>query len=57
MQPTIQIDGDSAYASIIRAEDGTQPSHWSVLCEGVLIPLGALFAILLCIVAVMLIAK
>jgi len=57
MQPTIQIDGNSAYASSIRAEDGKQPTHWSVLCEGVLIPLGTLFAILLCIVTVMLSAK
>jgi hypothetical protein len=60
MQPTLQIDQIDATPTSrnsIRAEDGRQLSHWSVLCEGVLIPLGFLFATLLCMVAVMVTAK
>jgi hypothetical protein len=41
-----------------RAEDGFQErTPWNSLCEGILIPLGTLFAVLLGIVGVMLIAR
>jgi hypothetical protein len=56
MQTTRQIDSTTTYPSSIRAEDGKQPGRWNVLCEGVLIPLGSLFAVFLCMLAVMLIA-
>ena len=53
MQPTIHFEQDSPYLSSIRAEDGKQPSQWSVLCEGVLIPFGSLIIIFLCMLLVM----
>lgn len=41
-----------------RAEDGFQErTPWNSFCEGILIPLGTLFAVLLGIVGVMLIAR
>src|ERR1700761_2182981 len=44
------------YQSNSRAEDGQlDRSHWSGLCEGVLIPLGSLFAVFLLMLGVMLI--
>jgi hypothetical protein len=40
----------------LRAEDGQVPrSRWTTLCEGVLIPLGSIFAIFLFMLGVMLI--
>jgi hypothetical protein len=45
-----------AFQSNSRAEDGqTQGNQWSTLCEGVLIPLGSLFAVFLFMLGVMLI--
>lgn len=47
----------SVYQSIARAEDGMRPqSRWYTLCEGVLIPLGSLFAVFLVMLGLMLIA-
>ena len=44
-------------SSNFRAEDGfLQSSRWDRLCEGVLIPLGSLFAIFMIMLGVMLIA-
>jgi len=44
------------YQSNVRAEDGQLPrSQWHTLCEGVLIPLGSLFAVFLFMLGVMLI--
>jgi len=44
------------FQSNCRAEDGqTDRSHWIGLCEGVLIPLGSLFAVFLLMLGVMLI--
>ena len=44
------------FQSNCRAEDGQlDRSHWSGLCEGVLIPLGSLFAVFLLMLGVMLI--
>jgi len=41
-----------------RAEDGfTDPTRWNAFCEGVLIPLSALFAVCLAITSSMLIAR
>jgi hypothetical protein len=43
--------------SNVRAEDGfLQTSRWERLCEGVLIPLGSLFAVFIMMLGVMLIA-
>jgi len=56
MQHITRIEDVSTYQSTARAEDGDQqPNRWTSLCEGVLIPLGSLFAIFLAILAVMLI--
>jgi hypothetical protein len=38
----------------VRAEDGLQRASWNSLCEGILIPLGSLFAVLLVMVGMML---
>jgi hypothetical protein len=47
----------SVYESTARAEDGMPPrSRWNALCEGVLIPLGSLFAVFLAMLGLMLIA-
>ena len=48
---------DKTHSSSIRAEDGRQPSHWFSLYEGVLFPLGSLFAVFLCMLAIMLLAN
>lgn len=41
-----------------RAEDGfTEPTRWNAFCEGILIPLSALFAVCLAITGSMLIAR
>jgi hypothetical protein len=56
MEYTEQQDITPTYQSNIRAEDGlSQRSQWSTLCEGVLIPLGSLFAVFLFMLGVMLI--
>jgi hypothetical protein len=47
----------SIYQSTVRAEDGPPCSRWSALCEGVLIPLGSLFAIFLVMLGIMLVAN
>jgi len=48
---------NSVYQSNVRAEDGLQqPNRWTSLCEGVLIPLGSLFAVFLVMLGMMLIA-
>jgi hypothetical protein len=55
MKSAVQHD-ESNYQSTIRAEDGGQQrTRWNSLCEGVLIPLGSLFAVFLVIVGIMLI--
>jgi hypothetical protein len=47
----------SVYESTARAEDGMRPqSRWNALCEGVLIPLGSLFAVFMTMLGLMLIA-
>ncbi len=47
----------SVYQSTARAEDGIRPQgRWNALCEGVLIPLGSLFAVFLAMLGIMLIA-
>jgi hypothetical protein len=51
---TVQYD-NSIYQSNIRAEDGRQQTRWSSFCEGVLFPLGSLFAVFLTMLGVMLI--
>jgi hypothetical protein len=52
---TIQFDS-SLYQSNVRAEHGQQqPTRWNSLCEGVLIPLGSIFAVFLVMLGVMLI--
>jgi hypothetical protein len=48
---------DSINQPNVRAEDGMQqPGRWNSLCEGVIIPLGSLFAVFLVMMGVMLIA-
>ncbi len=54
MQSIPQFDDPQHYSTSIRAEDGKQPGEWYGLYEGVLLPLGSLFAVLLCMLAVML---
>ncbi|WP_158790212.1 hypothetical protein [Granulicella sp. L60] len=57
MQYTPRIEDASTFQSTARAEDGSQScSSWTNLCEGVLIPIGSLFAIFLFMLGVMLIA-
>jgi hypothetical protein len=52
---TTQYDS-SLYQSNFRAEDGQQQTtRWNSFCEGVLIPLGSIFAIFLVMLGVMLI--
>jgi hypothetical protein len=52
---TTQFD-NSIYQSNIRAEDGRQQTtRWSSFCDGVLIPLGSIFAVFLVMLGVMLI--
>ncbi len=47
---------NSALQSNIRAEDGLQQANnWNAFCEGVLLPLGSLFAVSLVVLCVMLI--
>jgi len=44
------------YTSNMRAEDGDQKrTPWSFFCEGVLIPLGSLFAVFLVMLSLLLI--
>jgi hypothetical protein len=48
----------SIYQSNARAEDGMQQrSHWNVLCEGVIIPLGSVFTVFLAMLGIMLLNK
>jgi hypothetical protein len=55
MKSAIQFD-NSIYQSTVRAEDGQQQStRWNSFCEGVLLPIGSLFAVFLAIVGIMLI--
>jgi len=55
MKSTTQFD-NSIYQSTVRAEDGQQqPTRWNSFCEGVLLPIGSLFAVFLAIVGIMLI--
>jgi hypothetical protein len=55
MKSKSQLDS-SIYQSNVRAEDGGQPlTRWNSLCEGVLLPLGSLFAAFLVMLGVMLI--
>jgi hypothetical protein len=55
MKAAIQFD-NSIYQSTVRAEDGQQQStRWNSFCEGVLLPIGSLFAVFLAIVGIMLI--
>jgi hypothetical protein len=55
MKSTTQYDS-SLYQSNFRAEDGQQqPTRWNAFCEGVLIPLGSIFAVFLVMLGVMLI--
>jgi hypothetical protein len=52
---TTQYDS-SLYQSNVRAEDGRQQTtRWNSLCEGVIIPLGSIFAVFLVMLGVMLI--
>ena len=45
----------SVYQSTARAEDGMRPlSRWNAFCEGVLIPIGSLFAVFLTMLGLML---
>ena len=47
----------SVYQSTARAEDGMPPrGRWDAFCEGVLIPIGSLFAVFLTMLGLMLIA-
>ena len=46
---------NSVPQSNIRAEDGQQANNWNAFCEGVLLPLGSLFAVSLIVLSVMLI--
>lgn len=39
-----------------RAEDGLNSNPWNALCEGILIPLGTLFAVFLGIASVMIVS-
>lgn len=55
MKTTTQFD-NSIYQSTVRAEDGRQQlTRWSSFCEGVLLPLGSLFAVFLVMLGIMLI--
>ena len=46
----------SMYQSAMRAEDGTQGcTRWNSLCDGVLIPVGSLFAVFAIMLGLMLI--
>jgi hypothetical protein len=48
---------NSIYQSNVRAEDGLQQtSRWNALYEGVLIPVGSVFAVFLAVLGVMLIS-
>jgi hypothetical protein len=58
MNYTESMDDAAAYQSNIRAEDGMQPrSHWNALYEGVLIPVGTLFAVVVAMLGMMLLNK
>ena len=47
---------DLPYNAVLRAEDApSQPTRWTMLCEGVLIPLSSILGIFLFMVAIMLI--
>jgi hypothetical protein len=49
---------NSIYQSNVRAEDGLQQtSRWNALYEGVLIPVGSVFAVFLAVLGVMLISR
>jgi hypothetical protein len=55
MKSTTTYFDNSIYQSNIRAEDGRQqPTRWSSFCEGVLFPLGSLFAAFLAMLGIML---
>lgn len=57
MKSTYFENNVSIYQSNIRAEDGYQRREsWNSLCEGVLIPIGSLFAVFLVMLGLMLIA-
>ena len=57
MEFTKLINDSSINQPNARAEDGMQqPGRWNSLCEGVIIPLGSLFAVFLVMMGVMLIA-
>jgi hypothetical protein len=53
MEYTQQNDEVSIYQSNFRAEDGLPEGRWSALYEGVVVPLGSLFAVFLFMVAAM----
>jgi hypothetical protein len=53
MECTQHNDEVSIYQSNFRAEDGLPEGRWSALYEGVVVPLGSLFAVFLFMVAVM----
>ncbi len=54
MKSTATQYDNSIYQSNIRAEDGQQPTRWNALREGVLFPLGSLFAAFLALLGIML---
>ncbi len=53
MEYTQHNDEVSIYQSNFRAEDGLPEGRWSALYEGVVVPLGSLFAVFLFMVAAM----
>jgi hypothetical protein len=58
MQYSELMNDATTYQSNVRAEDGMQPrSRWNALYEGVFIPLGSLFAVVLAILCMMLLNK
>jgi hypothetical protein len=57
MEYTQQNQEAPTYQSTVRAEDGLSSSRWNALCEGVVIPLGSLFAVFLLMLGAMMMAN
>ena len=57
MEYTQHNDEVSIYQSNFRAEDGLPEGRWSALYEGVVVPLGSLFAVFLIMLGAMILTN
>jgi len=57
MEHIQQNDQISIYQSNFRAEDGPTTGRWSALYEGVVVPLGSLFAVFLIMLGAMILTN